>query len=512
MAEVAMSTPTPIFNDVAGSPPLVAPGAGAGAGQPPVVRAGLGTRLIYGFGSIAFGVKDNGFQTILLIFYNQVVGLPAAMVGLAIMIALVSDAIMDPIIGQWSDNVRSRWGRRHPFMYASAIPLGLSYLLLWNPPHTSQGLQFLYLVVTAIIVRTFISVYEAPSSALGPELTTDYAERTSLVAYRSAFAWLGGLAMYFLAFTVLLKPDATHKIGQLNPVGYAHYGMVAGAVMVGAILISALGTHGRIKTLTLPPARKASFGTLLRETGETLKHRSFLMLLVSILFSSAATGVAFSMSVYFYTYVWALSAVQISIFAIVNLASAMIAISLASQLSKRNKRNATIWLFVIGLAISTTPLSLRLLGVFPPNGSPILFPLLISFGLVGLSPIIAAVTLGISMIADVVEDSQLRTGRRSEGLFFSAASFTQKAVSGLGIFISGAILSFVHFPANAGRGGTVDPAIIRHLALVYLPTVVLGYLIAGAWLLGYRITRESHEANLLLLAEAGEAIPLVPGA
>ena len=85
-------------------------------------------------------------------------------------------------------------------------------------------------------------------------------------------------------------------------------------------------------------------------------------------------------------------------------------------------------------------------------------------------------------------------------------------MSGLGIFISGAILSFVHFPANAGRGGTVDPAIIRHLALVYLPTVVLGYLIAGAWLLGYRITRESHEANLLLLAEAGEAIPLVPGA
>ena len=510
MAEVVLSPAQPSF-----VPAPAAPSAAAPDDAPPAVtgpRAGLGTRLIYGFGSIAFGVKDNGFQTILLIFYNQVVGLPAAMVGLAIMIALVSDAIMDPIIGQWSDNVHSRWGRRHPFMYASAIPLGLSYLLLWNPPHASQGMQFLYLVVVAIVVRTFISVYEAPSSALGPELTTDYAERTSLTAYRMFFSWLGGLAMYFLAFTVLLKPDATHKIGQLNPVGYSHYGMVAGAVMVVAILVSALGTHSRIKTFVPPPARKASFGVLLKETGETLKHRSFLMLLVSILFSSAATGVAFSMSVYFYTYVWALSGPQIALFAIVNLISAAIAIGLAAQMSKKNKRNATIVLFTVGIFIACTPLTLRLLNVFPPNGSPILFPLLVAFSLVGLAPMIAAGTLGVSMIADVVEDSQLRTGRRSEGLFFSAASFTQKAVSGFGIFISGAILSFVHFPANAGRGGTVDPAIIRHLALVYLPTVVAGYLISGLWLLGYRITRKSHEANLQQLAEAGEALPLMPGA
>jgi GPH family glycoside/pentoside/hexuronide:cation symporter len=491
------------------TPPL---GPDAADAAPPAAKAGFRTRFLYGFGSIAFGVKDNGFQTILLIFYNQVVGLPAAMVGLAIMFALVSDAIMDPIIGQWSDNFHSRWGRRHPFMYASALPLGLSYLLLWNPPHASQGVQFAYLVIVAIVVRTFISVYEAPSGALGPELTTDYAERTSLVGYRVFFGWFGGLGMYFLAFTVLFKPDATHKIGQLNPVGYAHYGMVACVVMIVSILVSAIGTHGRIKTFTAPPRRKVSFGLLLRETAQTLKHRSFLMILASTLFSYTATGVAFSMNLYFYTYVWRLSAAQISIFAVVSLVAAAIAVALASALSKRDKRTATIAMFVFGLCVTNAPLALRLLGLFASNGSPWLFPLLVSFTLIGLGPMIAASILALSMIADVVEDSQLRTGRRSEGLFFAAGSFTQKAVSGLGIFVSGSILSIVHFPADAGRGGvSVDPAIIRNLVLVYLPTVVLLYLIAAAWLLGYRITKQSHEANLQRLAEAGEAIPLTPG-
>ncbi|MFV4649271.1 MFS transporter, partial [Mycobacterium tuberculosis] len=99
-------------------------------------------------------------------------------------------------------------------MYASAIPVGLSYLLLWSPPHLDQVGLFIYLTVVAILVRSFISFYEVPSAALAPELTTDYDERTSLLGLRMFFAWLGGLFMSFMAYAVFLKPDATHKIGQ----------------------------------------------------------------------------------------------------------------------------------------------------------------------------------------------------------------------------------------------------------------------------------------------------------
>ena len=97
-------------------------------------RLPLSTKLFYGLGSVAFGVKDNGFAFFLLLYYNQVLGLPEALVGLGILIALMVDAVVDPVIGYLSDHLRSRWGRRHPFMYAAAIPVGVSYYLLWSPP------------------------------------------------------------------------------------------------------------------------------------------------------------------------------------------------------------------------------------------------------------------------------------------------------------------------------------------------------------------------------------------
>src|SRR5690554_3293986 len=113
----------------------------------------LSLRLLYGSGTIAFGVKDQGFNALLMLFYNQVIGLPGAWVGAAFMIAMGADSLVDPVTGEYSDNVRSRWGRRHPFMYASALPIALFYLLLWSAPGASHRAQFAWLVTTAILVR-----------------------------------------------------------------------------------------------------------------------------------------------------------------------------------------------------------------------------------------------------------------------------------------------------------------------------------------------------------------------
>ncbi len=479
-------------------------------------RAGPLTRLFYGFGSIAFGVKDNGFQTFLLLFYNQVVGLRPELSGLAILIALAADAVLDPIIGQFSDGLRTPWGRRHPLMYATALPLGAAYLLLWRPPFdASEAGKFWYLVATAIGVRSLISLYEAPSSALAPELTVDYAERTSLLGLRVFFAWLGGLAMYFLAFAVLLKPQAGHAVGQLNAEGYARYGLIAGVVMTISILVSALGTHRLIPTFSKPEKRPG--GGLRRyvsEMAETLRHGSFAVLLASNLFSAMATGVAFSMNLYFYTYVWRLSTAQISIFAVVNLLAAGLGVMIARAASGEDKKRSAIVLFLAGLAIVSAPLVGRLSGVFPENGSPWLFPLLVGFSLVGLSPMIATSILTNSMIADLVEDSQLRTGRRSEGLFFASSAFVSKAVSGFGVLISGLILAGAGFPAKAGTAldpRAVDPEVLRRLILLYLPVVSGLYVVAMVCLLGYRIDRRAHEANLARLAASGQ-LPIIPEA
>ena len=160
-------------------------GAQAAKSQP---EPSLATRLYYGAGSVAYGVKDNGFSVFLLFYYNQVLGLPERWVGLGIFIALVVDAFSDPVVGYVSDNWRSRWGRRHPFMYFAALPAGLSFYFLFNPPAgLSDGGLFAYFVTLAIIVRTFITLYEIPSTSLVAELSDDYDTRTSMLSFRYFF-------------------------------------------------------------------------------------------------------------------------------------------------------------------------------------------------------------------------------------------------------------------------------------------------------------------------------------
>lgn len=464
------------------------------------------TKLLYGLGSVAFGIKDNGFQTILLLFYNQVIGLPGALVGAAIGIALIVDAFMDPVIGQVSDNLRTRWGRRHPFMYLSALPVAVSYLLLWNPPHWSQHALFLYLLIVAIVVRTFITLYEIPSSAMAPELSENYDQRTSFIAYRVFFAWFGGLGMLMLAYMVFLTPDATHKVGQLNETGYSHYGITAAVVMFAVILISAAGTHKFIPNFRQPPKRRISIPQYTREMFASLANRAFLVLMVAGVLFQLATGLVYALNIYLATYLWQLSNVQISILTAATFLSVILAFAFALPLSKwLGKKRAGILLFVAGVVISSVPLALRLLNLFPLNGSPLLVPLLFVFSALGGALAIGSSILLVSMLADVVEDSELKTGRRSEGLFFAGSSFMQKAASGLGVFASGMLLSVAHFPTHAVPGH-VDPAIIRNFALIYLPATAITYLIATALIGFYPITREGHEENLRrLAAEVGQA-------
>ena len=99
----------------------------------PSAKLPIRAKLAYGLGSAAYGIKDNGFAYFLLLFYGTVVGLEPALAGTALLIALLVDAVSDPVVGYWSDNTRSRLGRRHPFMYASAIPVALCYFCYGSP-------------------------------------------------------------------------------------------------------------------------------------------------------------------------------------------------------------------------------------------------------------------------------------------------------------------------------------------------------------------------------------------
>ena len=463
---------------------------------------GFRSKFFLAFGSIGWGVKDAGITGLLLLFYNQVIGAPAYLVSFAIGTALVVDAFADPIIGILSDNWRSRLGRRHPFMYASAVPVGVLYWLIWNPNHAwPNATLFVYLLVTAIGARIAIATFEIPSTALLAELTTDYNRRTEFLSWRFLFGIVGAATISFYAFTFLFVPDATHKFGQLNPAGYPKYALIASIVMTASILISCLGLHRYIPHFIVPEVRHRTARQFFSELWETLSVKPFFVLLISGLFSGMAAGLSGGMGNYVLTFFWKLNSKEIALFSFVGIIAAILAFLVVVPITKRfEKKHAAMAAALLGIVFGTGPYVLALFGWTPDYTAKWLLPfLLLLFTVIAAIGIAGGVLTG-SMITDVVEYSALQTGRRSEGTYFAALSLMNKSISGVGIFFSGLVLSLADFPVHADPA-TIDPAMMRHLFVVYLPVLAVLYALAIYFFNTYRITRAEHAENVKRLAE-----------
>ncbi len=468
----------------------------AAEGAPAKARVSFATKLFYGVGSIPYGVKDQGFQSLLLIYYNQVLGLPALMVSTALLIALLLDAFIDPVIGQVSDNWRSKLGRRHPFMYFAIIPIAVSYFALWNPPGLSHEGTFVYLIFAAILVRSSLSLYEIPNAALLPELTTDYDQRTALISYRYFFGVMGGLAMTVAVFLVFLKPDAAHPVGQLNKAGYFTYSIAAVIVMVALIFISAIGTQRAVTGMRAAPARTMTAIQALREMFSTLANRSILVILASGVFSGTGVGITSGLAIYLGTYYWDLDANQFASLSVAAVVGTFISVAIATPLTKlMGKKAACISMFVFAVCIGISPVLLRQAGLFPPNHDPLLIWLLMGERALVTAAGITCAILAASMIADIVEEIEVRTGRRAEGVLTAANTFVAKAVSGVGIFAAGALLTLVHFPEGA-QPHQVPAHILSNLAFYYAGAVIILFGLSILCLSGYQVSREAHEERV----------------
>jgi len=462
----------------------------------------LGTKLAYGAGAVAYGTKDNGYSVFLLIFYNQVVGLPADSVGFIIGLALIFDAFIDPLIGHASDRTHTRWGRRHPWLYASALPIALSWMMLWHPPEGSAQTILGYLLITAIITRAAIATNEVPSLAMAPEITRDYHERTLVLRYRFLFGWAGGLAMLMAAYGFFLAPPRGALSGPLATQGFGTYGVAGALIMAASVLISAIGTH---RLLAHPPAKRIEskpFTATLGDIRETLSNRAFLLLMLAGLFGYTNQGIGFAISNYNLTFVWQFAPTQLLIYSMALFAGAVVTFVVVGPIAQAlGKKQAAALLTLFAALTNTMPYLLRLIGIFPEPGSPNLLPIFLVFVSVGTSMSIGAMILGASMMSDVVEASEERTGRREEGLFFAGALFMQKCSGGVGIFVTGLILAAAQFPANARPGRVPESVIDAHTAYFVVVSIALA-VAAALTFLRFPFGKAEHDARLAKLAVA----------
>jgi Na+/melibiose symporter-like transporter len=469
-------------------------------------RLTVGTKIFYGAGAMGAATKGR-LIGLLLLFYNQLVGLPAPWVSAAIAISIFVDAFWDPIVGQLSDSTRTRLGRRHPYIYGAVIPAAIFFVLLFMPPHgwSNQAL-FFYMLVTLLGMRFFDSLHEIPASALAPELTQDYDERTTVQSYRFLFSTvIGGLFGVVLAYAVFLRGTKEQPFGQFNMAGYAPFAITTAIIGVIVVLIAGAATQRYVPFMHQPVQRKTPPGELARVMGVALSNRNFVSLATSSLIFGIAVGISGGLGLYFNTYVFELGSKALLILGLCALPAGLLGVFLAPFLSRiLDKKRACLTVFFIAIASTTIPLGGWLLG-FMPAHKPWVLPVLIIDTMTTAALATTGFIIVSSMIADVVEESQLKTGRRSEGLLYAVESLVRKVTTSFAALLPGILIALVHFP-NHARPGHVDHAILVHLALVYLPTYTVLTLCSTTAIMFYRINRGQHEDNLRRLDDAAALI------
>jgi Na+/melibiose symporter-like transporter len=468
-------------------------------------RLGLGTKVSYGFGSVAQATAGAALsQTTITYFLVRVIGLHPAVVGLVVFVSLAIDAVLDPVIGRLSDTLRTPWGRRHPFMYVSAAPIALAIFFLWRPPHgVSPDAVAAYTLFLLIVLRLCVSLYQIPSDALTPELAPDYNERTSLISFRYFFGFVGGIGVFLVMQTVFLRKDASHPLGQNDPAAYASFGVLAAVLTFVAILISSAATHRYIPSLWRAPQRRQSLRQALREVFATLGNPSLIAVMGAGLLAGVAGGISATLNGFMNYYFWGLSPQLVGFIGFLIAPSSIVAVIVAPILSRAlGKKRTMLTVFTLAILGGVIPVGLRLLGLLPPNGAPAIPILLIADGLFSNTLALSGYIIVGSMIADVAEDNAVKTGVRSEGMLFAASNLLPKFTTGIGGLLGALILVLVQFPVGAQRGHVdfVDPAIMRNMALVWLPSVLALNLAAVSMLFFYRLNRDTHEANLEALS------------
>ena len=453
------------------------------------------TKTAYGMGQMSQGVKDTAFQSFVVFYFSQVLGMPAIMAGVAALIALLFDAITDPLMGDISDNWHSKWGRRHPFMIAAVIPFPISLYMLFSPP---VGLDpdgmFLWLLGWSIVVRILLTMFNVPHNALGAELSRDYQERTKIVSYRTFLGYVGGIILSVVALNSFFKASEAYPNGMLNFEGYSSLGALAGIIAFVAMTLCILGTKHTIPYLPKAPEnqKKVDFSRSFKAFAEAIKLRPFRIIFTVQIMTMIAGGAGATFMLYIGSYFFELSTAEISLLTLTIIVGLIPASIIAPVLSKRiDKMPSLVTCLLVATVFSFSPIYLRLLGVMPENESSLIMPILFATYVVGYSFFIAAGIVIGSMLADIADLHASNTGKRQEGLFFAANSFAQKATFGLGTLFAGIGLDLIAFPKQVDVS-MVSEQTIFNLGLIAGPLPFVIYLIAAYIATKYDLNRTRH--------------------
>ncbi len=453
------------------------------------------TKVAFGIGATGEGATNWIFAGLTFFFYNQVLGLSGSLTGLAVLIAIIFDAISDPVIGSISDRFISKLGRRHPFMFAAPFPTVIAIYLMFFPPYelSEYGL-FGWLIFSTIMLRLSITLFAVPHLALGAELSDDYFERSRVMSYNNLFGYMGVIIMHIFTWFLIFPFFADEKIGQLYQESYTPIAIFSMILIALCILSSAYFTKDRIPYLKQPSKDESHIKTidLFKDIVGAISNKNYARLLIGMFFLSMLIGTHETLAIYMGTFFYELSPIQIGWLIVNNIIGYAFGFILTAKLHQKFDKPIVIVATVIGLTVFwSASANIVLLGLAPERGSWELVTMIIFFGsFASACGSILHISV-MSALADIADEHELITGIRQEGVFYAARSFFSKTSNGIGHVIAGIALDLIAFPENA-MPGEVPEKIIFNLGLIDGPFAMIWGLIAAFFYARYKITRESH--------------------
>lgn len=409
-------------------------------------------KINYSIGAIANGIKTDAFTFFLLFFYSRVIGLDPLLASSAIALALIIDSITDPLMGAISDRTKTRFGRRHPYMFVSFLPITIFYILLFSPQESwelSQNHLFWWMFLCATFTRIGITLFEVPHRSFGAEISNDYHERTKLFSWRELFAWTAGISNAFFAYFVFFRSTPEYPQGQLNPEAYFDLALLGGFVMAVSVIFSTISTRNEVNNLSSWEGT-TQLTQILNEIRIALTNKSFLIFFFGNLSLSICWGLLNNLTLFINTDFWGLKGKQITIFLFIYFFSAFIAFALTPKLVKIFDKRNFVMICIFGVAFSSPIAFISYnLGITPDKGSTeLVFFLCVPLFFVTLLSIMGNMTRD-SMIGDIADEVELNSGRRQEGILYSSVSFIQKVNTAIGSITAGVVLSFIDYSRDS---------------------------------------------------------------
>jgi len=445
-------------------------------------------KIAWGLGGLTVDMV-NVLWVLAMPVFSVGLGVKAALIGVALAVPRVWDAISDPLMGHISDNTRSRWGRRRPYIFVGAIGLGISFALLWMPsPEWSETVVLAWFIGMSLLFFTFLTIWQIPWTALGLELTPDVRERNGVQAVRSWFAT--GAAFIIPAILPL-----AFYFGEGDEVaGVRTLGWMVGGIMALCAILAAIFCEEKVQAERLP---KISFWKSARYT---LKDRRFLGLCA---YAALFTGGILLVSQMGY---------YINVFFVYG--------SLPLQEAKEAASNVMFWGGISGAVsnLAAVPLIAWLANRLGKKPTLLLGVLVVAFGqlikwfffipespylqvwlsLIIYPGIIVTWTLIPSMIADICDFDELETGQRREGMYSATFAWLLKVGVTIAMALSGWLINVAGIVDSAE---TQTPEAIRNMRILFtvLPTIFV--VLGGLFVLRYPIREEDAEAVKEALAK-----------